>query len=155
MPQFRYRAVMPTGILVVGDVRASSREEVLRRSEYLGRWPIDAQAAGRRLLDLVGRILRSAISAGESFGEALEHHPSIVEPMDVAMVRAGEASGKLEGVLRPSSKLAHARKFAPNASAPPSGIPPSWSCRQHSFWSSSCSMWCRNSNRFSANSTSG
>jgi general secretion pathway protein F len=56
--------------------------------------------AGRRLLDLVGRTLRSAISAGESFGEALEHRPSIVEPVDVAMVRAGEASGKLEGVLR-------------------------------------------------------
>lgn len=44
--------------------------------------------------------LRSTISAGHSFAEALERHPSIVEPAYVAMVRAGEASGKVEGALR-------------------------------------------------------
>ncbi len=44
--------------------------------------------------------LRSTISAGHSFAEALERHPTIVEPAYVAMVRAGEASGKLEGALR-------------------------------------------------------
>src|SRR5262249_19047029 len=44
--------------------------------------------------------LRSTISAGHSFAEALERHPPIIEPVYVAMVRAGEASGKLAGVLR-------------------------------------------------------
>lgn len=147
MPQFRYRAITHTGALVVGDVEASSREEVLRRIEYLGHWPIEAQAASKGLLGLgewgrgaprtrevtiflrqlalligagltleaalqtleddtsralsrFARGLRSEISAGESFAETLERHPTIVEPMYVAMVRAGEASGKLETVLR-------------------------------------------------------
>jgi len=44
--------------------------------------------------------LRAAISAGESFAEALEHHSTIIDPTYVAMVRVGEASGKLEAVLR-------------------------------------------------------
>jgi general secretion pathway protein F len=44
--------------------------------------------------------LRSSISAGHSFAEALERHPAIIAPVYVAMVRAGEASGKLAGVLR-------------------------------------------------------
>jgi general secretion pathway protein F len=44
--------------------------------------------------------LRSSIAAGASFAEALERHPSVIEPAYVAMVRAGEASGNLENVLR-------------------------------------------------------
>jgi general secretion pathway protein F len=43
--------------------------------------------------------LRSAITTGEAFAEALERHPDIVAPAYVASVRAGEASGKLEAVL--------------------------------------------------------
>jgi general secretion pathway protein F len=44
--------------------------------------------------------LRSAISAGDGFAEALDRHPTIIEPLYAAMVRAGEASGRLDGVLR-------------------------------------------------------
>jgi general secretion pathway protein F len=40
MPQFRCRAVTQTGALVVGDVPAPWREEVLRRIEYLAYWPL-------------------------------------------------------------------------------------------------------------------
>lgn len=43
--------------------------------------------------------LRSSITSGDSFAETLERHPTIIEPAYVAMVRAGEASGKLEAVL--------------------------------------------------------
>ncbi len=43
--------------------------------------------------------LRSTITAGDSFAETLERHPTIIEPAYIAMVRAGEASGKLEAVL--------------------------------------------------------
>jgi general secretion pathway protein F len=151
MPQFRYRAVTHAGEIVVGEVDAHSREEVVQRIEYLGHLPIEAEIAGsgrsagqghlfglgsthprarditimlRQLAVLIGsgmtlegalqtlaedatrgvarftNAVRSAISAGESFAEALDRHPATIEPMYVAMVRAGEASGRLEGVLR-------------------------------------------------------
>jgi general secretion pathway protein F len=146
MPHFRYRAVTTAGELVTGEVDAPSHDEVIRRIEYLGHMPIDAQPAAvgvlgssfggkaprarditiflRQLALLaeagltleaalqtlsddtnkaVARFsaaLRSSISAGQSFAEALERHPTIVEPAYVAMVRAGEASGKLGGALR-------------------------------------------------------
>jgi general secretion pathway protein F len=44
--------------------------------------------------------VRSSISAGDSFADALERHSAIIEPAYVAMVRAGEASGRLDAVLR-------------------------------------------------------
>ena len=148
MPQFRYRAVTHAGEIVVGEVDASSREEVVRRIEYLGHLTIDAEIAATGILNrghrssgklprsrdvsiflrqlslLIGagltleaalqtlgddaskglagfaNGLRASISAGESFAEALERHPSIIDPTYVAMVRVGEASGKLEAVLR-------------------------------------------------------
>jgi general secretion pathway protein F len=148
MPQFRYRAVTLAGEIVAGEVEAPSRDEVVRRIEYLGHMTIDAEVAapgmlirGRRLggkpprsrdvsvllrqlalllgagLTLEAALqtlsddtskalagfangLRASISAGDSFAEALERHSSIIEPAYVAMVRAGEASGKLDAVLR-------------------------------------------------------
>ena len=148
MPQFRYRAVTHAGEIVVGEVDASSRDEVLRRIEYLGHLTVDAEpvTAGiltrgrwrggklprfsdvsiflRQLALLLGagltleaalqilgedvgkglasfaNGLRASISAGESFADALERHSSIIDPTYVAMVRVGEASGKLDVVLR-------------------------------------------------------
>jgi general secretion pathway protein F len=149
MPQFRYRAVTSSGEIVTGEVEAPTREEVVRRIEYLGHLPIEAELATKGLLQrkganaaqkapkprdvtlflrqlalLIGagltletalqtlsedtskalvwfaNNLRSTISAGEAFAEALERHPTIIEPAYIAMVRAGEASGKLEAVLK-------------------------------------------------------
>ena len=146
MPHFRYRALTRTGEIILGDVEAPSREEVLRRIEYLGHLPVEAEIAGRgavrtdllggslrprelttflRLLALLLRSgltleaalqtleddtnksvsrfaggLRSAVSGGDGFAEALGRYASLIEPMYIAMVRAGEASGKLEVVLR-------------------------------------------------------
>ncbi len=148
MPQFRYRAVTPTGEIVVGEVDAPSREEVVRRIEYLGHLTIDAELATagivarsrkpggkaprsrdvsmllQQLALLLGagltlesalqtlsdnsskglagfaRSLRASISAGDSFAEAVEQQTSVIEPAYVAMVRAGEASGKLDTVLQ-------------------------------------------------------
>lgn len=147
MPQFRYRALTPAGEIVVGEVDAPSREEVVRRIEYLGHMPIEAEAATQGMFGARGRIgkpprprdvtiflrqlallvgsgltlegalqtladdtakamvrfasaLRSSISAGDSFAEALDQHPTVIDPAYVAMVRAGEASGKLDAVLR-------------------------------------------------------
>jgi general secretion pathway protein F len=145
MPQFQYRALTQAGEVVTGRVEAPSREEVIRRIEYLGHMPIDTKAAGESLLGrgfgtagprardvtiflrqlallveagltleaalqtlgddtnkAVARFaenLRSTISSGHSFAEALERHPAIMDAAYVSMVRAGEASGKLEGAL--------------------------------------------------------
>ena len=147
MPQFRYRAVTPSGEFVAGEVEAPSRQEVLRRIEYLGHITIEAELAtpgmlaGNRgflaapaksrevtaflrelALLLHARLtleaalqtlgddaakglarfagaVRASIAAGESFADALERHPTVIEPAYVAMVRAGEASGNLDSVL--------------------------------------------------------
>jgi general secretion pathway protein F len=148
MPQFRYRAVTQAGEFVAGEVEAHSREEVMRRIEYLGHLPIEAEIASRgifarsggafgrmrprtreitvllrQLALLVGagmtleaalqtlgedatrglahfvNAVRSSISAGDSFAEALDRHPAVIERLYVAMVRAGETSGRLDGVL--------------------------------------------------------
>ncbi|HLW90830.1 MAG TPA: type II secretion system F family protein [Roseiarcus sp.] len=53
-----------------------------------------------RALTWLANALRSAITSGDGFAEALERHPNIIEPAYIAMVKAGEASGKLEPVLR-------------------------------------------------------
>src|SRR5262249_55810162 len=133
--------------LVLGEIDAPSREEVIRRIEYVGHLPVEAELASKALLDrlsalgdkglgsrdltvflrqlglLVGagltleatlqtlgenshkasarfaETLRSAISAGDSFAEALQRHPNVIGPAYVAMIRVGEASGKLDSVL--------------------------------------------------------
>lgn len=148
MPQFRYRAVTPTGELVAGEVEAPSRQEVLQRIEYLGHMAIEAEVASPGMLAGSGGLfaptakarevtaflrelamllharvtleaalqtlgddaakglarfagaLRASIAAGESFADALERHPAIIEAAYVAMVRAGEASGNLDLVLQ-------------------------------------------------------
>jgi general secretion pathway protein F len=43
--------------------------------------------------------VRSSILSGESFGEALSHHPALFPHMYVALVRVGEASGTLGEIL--------------------------------------------------------
>lgn len=53
----------------------------------------------------VGRLrpvvaeLRSHVLAGETFADALAHHPDLFTPMYVALIRVGEASGALDHVL--------------------------------------------------------
>src|SRR6266404_6425122 len=55
MPQFRYRALTQAGEVVVGEVDAPSREEVVRRIEYLGHLPIEAEAATKGIFRGSGR----------------------------------------------------------------------------------------------------
>ena len=149
MPNFRYRALTPSGEMVSGLITASTTAEVARRIEYLRLLPIDtvpddgrtrtsrfnftfaapARAedvtiftldlalilkAGARLeeaLELlatdvdIGRLrsavgqIRSSVLAGESFADALSHHPALFSAMYVALVRIGETSGTLERIL--------------------------------------------------------
>ena len=147
MPHFRYRALTNAGEMVVGEIDAPSRAEVVRRIEYLGHLPIEAEVASKSGLAGIGQgrarlrpgeltvflrqlallcgagltleaalqtlgenaskgltwfsgAIRSSISSGDSLGEALARHPTIIEPAYVAMIRAGEASGRLDVVLR-------------------------------------------------------
>jgi general secretion pathway protein F len=148
MSPFRFRAVTPTGEIVTGEVEAASRQDVIRRIEYLGNLAIEVEAAAasgllasngafrrgpphrevtiflRQLSVLVGagltldaalqalaedaskavtrlsNALRSSISTGESFADALLRHPAAFEPAHITMVRAGETAGKLDAVLR-------------------------------------------------------
>jgi general secretion pathway protein F len=43
--------------------------------------------------------MTSAILAGESFADAISHHPSVFPPIYVALARVGEASGNLVQIL--------------------------------------------------------
>jgi general secretion pathway protein F len=56
----------------------------------------DTDVGGLR--PIVARV-RASILSGESFGEALSHHPALFPPMFVALVGVGEASGTLGEIL--------------------------------------------------------
>jgi general secretion pathway protein F len=98
--------------------RFSFRFEKRARSEDVTIFTLDLALllkAGARLdraLELlaadadIGRLrstvsaIRSSVLAGESFADALAHHPALFPPMYVALVRVGEASGTLEQILQ-------------------------------------------------------
>ena len=67
-----------------------------RINEALELVATDADAG--RLRPTISKIT-SAILGGESFGDALAHHPTLFPPMYVALVRVGETSGNLVPVL--------------------------------------------------------
>lgn len=51
-----------------------------------------------RLRPTIAKV-RADVLAGESFGEAISHHPQLFSPVYVALVRVGEASGTLDHIL--------------------------------------------------------
>jgi general secretion pathway protein F len=51
-----------------------------------------------RLRSVVAKV-RGAVLAGESFADAISHHPLLFPPIYVALVRVGEASGALPSIL--------------------------------------------------------
>lgn len=51
-----------------------------------------------RLRPVVAEV-RSHVLAGETFADALAHHPDLFTPMYIALIRVGEASGALDHVL--------------------------------------------------------
>src|SRR5262245_3091247 len=61
-----------------------------------------------RLRPTVGKI-RGSVLSGETFADALSHHPALFPAMYVALVRVGEASGTLDHILE---LLAHERARA-------------------------------------------
>jgi type IV pilus assembly protein PilC len=59
---------------------------------------LNKQIENRRLKETIGSISRN-VEAGDSFSEALTRHPRIFSKLFVSMVKAGEASGKLDTIL--------------------------------------------------------
>ena len=51
-----------------------------------------------RLRAVVAKI-RAAVLSGESFAEAIAHHPTLFSPLYIALVQVGETSGKLTQIL--------------------------------------------------------
>lgn len=90
--------------LVLFDVQLSKMVQVgiplVTALDVLGR-----QTPNPRLREAIGKICR-ALEGGASFSQALERHPSIFSSLFVNMVRAGEASGKLDEILTRLAKFA-------------------------------------------------
>lgn len=59
---------------------------------------LSKQVENKRLRGIVGEISRS-LEAGGSFSEALTPYPRVFSKLFISMVRAGEASGKLDTIL--------------------------------------------------------
>lgn len=56
-------------------------------------------------LDAAVQDVRRRIEGGSSLSEAMEAHPAIFKPLQVNMVRAGEATGRLDEAIREVIKL--------------------------------------------------
>lgn len=75
------------GLLLRAGARVNDALDLLAGDRDIGRLrPVVA--------DLRGHVL-----AGETFADALAHHPDLFTPMYVALIRVGEASGALDHVL--------------------------------------------------------
>src|SRR5262245_13394287 len=102
--------VVTVGVLARGGIRKLPRSRevtiFLRQLALLVGAGLTLEAALQtlgsdtsRALAAFAGALRASISAGDSFAEALERQSAVIEPAYVAMVRAGEASGRLAPVL--------------------------------------------------------
>ncbi len=58
-----------------------------------------AQQTDHRLLRTVVARLADEVREGRSFSDALTQHPEIFSPLYVSMIKTGEATGELDGVL--------------------------------------------------------
>lgn len=59
---------------------------------------LSQQIENRKLKETVSEVSRS-VESGESFSEALQHHPQVFPKLFISMVKAGEVSGKLDMIL--------------------------------------------------------
>src|SRR3984957_15564560 len=75
------------GLLLRAGARVNDGLELLATDSDIG-----------RLRPVVAEV-RSHVLDGETFADALSHYPKLFNPMYVALVRVGEASGSLDQVL--------------------------------------------------------
>jgi type II secretory pathway component PulF len=102
------------GAARTGVLRVKRREQVaflVHLGSYIEAGvPILAALADYRIperppLDAAIMDIRRRIEGGASLSEAFEAHPGFFSPLHVAMVRAGESSGRLDEALREVVKL--------------------------------------------------
>jgi len=74
-----------------------------------------------RRLETALRDIRERISAGASFAEAIDAHPRYFTDLYVNMVRAGEASGSLDDVLKRIAEFL--QRVGTSLTTPPSWSP--------------------------------
>lgn len=67
-----------------------------------------------KYLGTVMRQVRESVQGGVSFADALAMHPALFDPLYVNMVRAGEASGALDEVLKRLADFMQAQKRMKN-----------------------------------------
>jgi general secretion pathway protein F len=116
-----YLRLVPIGDVVEERTTAASRFDInfgrRARSEDITAFTLDLALllkAGARLDDALellasagetGRLrptigkIRASVISGESFADALSHHPTLFSPIYVALTRVGEASGTLDRIL--------------------------------------------------------
>ncbi len=75
------------GLLLRAGARVNDALDLLAGDRDIGR------------LRPVVAAVRSHVLAGETFADALAHHPDLFTPMYIALIRVGEASGALDNVL--------------------------------------------------------
>lgn len=68
------------------------------------------EQAETRKVETMFRTLRERITQGASFGEALAEHPRYFSELYVNMVKAGEATGKVDQVLRRLADFLHRQR---------------------------------------------
>jgi len=66
---------------------------------------LQKQCENKKLNDIIGRVSRS-VESGESLSQALAKHPRVFPNLFVSMVKAGETSGDLGGVLNRYAEFA-------------------------------------------------
>jgi general secretion pathway protein F len=119
--RIEYLGLVPIDTVVEESAAATTRARASlagrARSEDVTVFTLDLALllkAGARLDDAlellaadidIGRLrptiakVRASVLSGESFADALAHHPALFPPMYVALIRVGEASGALDQIL--------------------------------------------------------
>jgi general secretion pathway protein F len=119
--RIEYLGLVPIDTVVEESAAATARSRASlagrARSEDVTVFTLDLALllkAGARLDDAlellaadidIGRLrptvakVRASVLSGESFADALAHHPALFPPMYVALIRVGEASGALDQIL--------------------------------------------------------
>jgi general secretion pathway protein F len=88
MPQFRYRAIAPTGEILQGILEASTQEEVIYKLQEQGNVPIEAQLADKAAVSLRGLLGNSAGVSAQQVGMFTEQLANLLGaglPLDRAL----------------------------------------------------------------------
>lgn len=92
----RFRRIKPEDIIMFSVQLANMIDAGLTLISSL--YVIANQIENKKLKEIVGEVKRS-VEGGSSFSQALGKHPKVFSALYVDMVKAGEASGKLNTVL--------------------------------------------------------